>query len=92
MQKSSLPEKNLFGDENVKVFVMYIISLKLNLMPIHRAWETQITLLVIEKVQISSKYLNFSDVFLEEKAFILPKAAKIKLTQHQASKRSETIL
>ena len=49
-------------------------------MPIHPAQEAQIALLVAEKVKISTKYLDFLDVFLEEKALILPKVTK--LNQH----------
>ena len=52
MQTSSLPEKNSPGDEIVQVFVVYMTSLSLNLMPIHPAQKAQIALLVIEKVQI----------------------------------------
>ena len=37
-------------DENIEVFVVYIISFSLNLMPIHPAQEAQIVLLVIEEV------------------------------------------
>ena len=60
-------------DENVKAFVVHVTSLSLNLMPIHPAKKVQIVLLVIEKVQIPSKYPDFLDIFLEEKALILLK-------------------
>ena len=66
-------------DENVKAFVMYITFLSLKLMPIS-AQETQIALLIIKKMQIPSKYLDFLDVFLEKKALILLKATN--LNQH----------
>ena len=46
-------------------------------MPIHLAHKGQIVLLVNEKVQISSKYLDFLDVFLEEKVSILPKVTNL---------------
>ena len=49
-------------------------------MPIHLAQEAQIVLLVAEEVKISTKYSDFSDVFLEKKASILPKVTK--LNQH----------
>ena len=111
IQISSLPEKNLPRDENVKAFVVHVTSLSLNLMPIHPAQEAQIALLVVEeiqilaldqyveafvmhvtflltmpihsaqeaqiallvaeKVKILTKYSDFSDVFLEERALIL---------------------
>ena len=67
-------------DKEVKAFVMHVISLSLNLMPIHPAQEAQIALLIIKEVQIPSEYSDFSDVFLEEKTAILPKA--ISLNQH----------
>ena len=40
-------------------------------MAIHPAKETQIASLIAKKMQILSKYSDFSDVFLEEKALIL---------------------
>ena len=49
-------------------------------MAIPLAKKAQIVLLVAKKVKISTKYLDFLDVFLEEKASILLKA--IKLNQH----------
>ena len=64
-------------DKNVKVFVVHMTSFILNSMVIHPALETQIASLVIEKVQIPSKYLDFSDVFLEEKALILLEATNL---------------
>ena len=67
-------------DENVEAFVVHMTSLSLTSMPIHPAQEAQIVSLVIEEVQIPSEYSDFSDVFLEEKASILPEA--IDLNQH----------
>ena len=57
---------------------------------IHSVKKAQIALLVPEKVQIPSKYSDFSDVLLEKKALILPKATKlnqytIKLQKSQQS-------
>ena len=46
-------------------------------MPIHPAQEAQIALLVAKEVKIPTKYSDFSDVFSEEKALILPKAIKL---------------
>ena len=45
-------------------------------MPIHSAWETQIALLVAKEVKILTKYLNFSDIFIKEKALISPEITK----------------
>ena len=56
--------------ENVETFVMHVTSLSFNLIPIYPAWKAQIILLVIKKVQILSKYSDFSNVFLEKKASI----------------------
>ena len=52
MQTSSLPEKNLLGDEKVEVFIMHMKSFSLNLMLIHPAQKAWIALLVIKEVQI----------------------------------------
>ena len=65
-------------DEHVEAFVVHVTSL--STMALHPAREAQIASLVIEEVQIPSKYLDFLDVFLEEKASILPKATD--LNQH----------
>ena len=65
-------------DEYIKVFVMYMTFLFI--IAIHLARKAQITLLVAKKVKILTKYSDFSDVFLEEKALILLKATK--LNQH----------
>ena len=67
-------------DENVEAFVVHVISLSLTSMPIHPAREAQIASLVIEEVQIPSEYSDFSDVFSEERASILPEATE--LNQH----------
>ena len=50
---------------------MHTTSLNLNLMLIRLVQEAQIALLITKEVKISIKYLNFSDVFLEEKALVL---------------------
>ena len=46
-------------------------------MAIHLVRETQIALLVAEKVKIPIEYSDFSDVFSEEKASILLKITKL---------------
>ena len=67
-------------DEHVEAFVVHVTSLSLNSMSIHPAREAQIALLVAEEVKIPTEYSDFSDVFLEEKASILPEV--IELNQH----------
>ena len=67
-------------NENVKVFIVYIIYLNLNLILIYLAQEAQIALLIVKKEQILFKYSDFSDVFLEKKGLILQKATN--LNQH----------
>ena len=62
-------------DEYVKVFVVHVTSL--SIMAIHPAKKAQIALLVAKAVKIPIKYSDFSDVFLEEKALILPEATKL---------------
>ena len=47
------------------------------MMAIHLARKTQIVLLVAKKVKILIKYLDFLDIFLEEKALILSEAIKL---------------
>ena len=62
-------------DENIKAFVIYVtfFSLKELTMIIHLVKEAQIALLLAKKVKILTKYSDFSDVFSEEKALVLPK-------------------
>ena len=57
-------------DQNVKAFIVYIASLKFNLMSIHPASKAQIILLLAKKIKILTQYLDFLDVFLKEKALI----------------------
>ena len=56
-------------DEHIEAFVVHITSLLT--MAIHPAWKAQIALLIAKKVQIPSKYSDFSDVFLEKKVLVL---------------------
>ena len=60
--------------------MVYITSFSLNLILIHLAQEAYIALLIIKKVQILFKYLDFLDIFLEEKTLILLET--IDLNQH----------
>ena len=62
-------------DEHVEAFVVLVTFLLI--MAIHPARKTQIALLVAEEVKIPIKYSDFLDVFLKEKASILPEATKI---------------
>ena len=57
-------------EDYVEVFLIYITFLLI--IVIHPTRKAQIALQVIEKIQILSKYFDFSDVFLEEKALVLP--------------------
>ena len=52
----------------------------LSTMAIYPAREAQIALLVAKEVKISTKYSDFSDVFLDKKALILPGVTE--LNQH----------
>ena len=67
-------------DENVEAFVVHVTSLSLNSIAIHPAREAQIALLVAKEAKIPTKYSDFSDVFSEEKASILPEATE--MNQH----------
>lgn len=77
-------------DKNIEAFVVYVTSLSLSLMSIYLAKKAQIVLLLARKIKILAKYLDFSDVFLEEKPLVLQKLTK--LNQHtielQDSKQS----
>lgn len=56
-------------DKNVETFVIYISSLNLGSILIDLGKKAQITLLLIKKVKISTKYSNFYIVFLEKKFY-----------------------
>lgn len=58
-------------DENIKAFIVYNLSFNLDL--IHLAWKSYITLLLINKVIISGKYLDLEDIFLKKLAAVVPK-------------------
>lgn len=63
-------------NKNIKIFVIYITSLSLSLILIYWAKKAKISLLIIEKIKIFNKYLNFINIFSEKKASILPKITK----------------
>ena len=65
-------------DKHIETFVLHVTSL--STMLIHPARKAQIALLVAKEVKIPTKYSDFSDVFLEEKASILLKITE--LNQH----------
>lgn len=61
-------------DLGKKVFIIHISFLGLgSKISIDLAWKAQIALLVVEKVTILAKYLNFANVFLEKLAIELLK-------------------
>ena len=60
-------------DENSETFVVHVASLNLAPTPgIHPDRAAQIALLLTEEVKIPEEYSDFTDVFLEEKALVLP--------------------
>ena len=66
-------------DKNFETFVVHIASL--NLVPgIHPDRKAQIASLLNKEVKILEEYLDFANIFLEEKALVLPEC--IKLNQH----------
>ena len=69
-------------DENVEGFVVHMTSFSLSkpIMSIHLAKEVQITLLTIREIKIPAKYSDFSNIFSEKKALVLPELTK--LNQH----------
>ena len=52
----------------------------LSIILIHLVGEAQIALLIVKEVKILAKYLGFLNIFLEEKALVLPEITK--LNQH----------
>ena len=65
-------------DEHIEAFVVHVTSLLT--MPIYLAQKAQIALLVAKEVKIPTKYSDFSNIFLEEKASILSEVTD--LNQH----------
>ena len=65
-------------NEHIEVFVVHVTFLLM--MVIYLARKAQIALLIAKEVKISTKYLDFADVFFKKKASILLKATK--LNQH----------
>ena len=62
-------------DKHFEAFVVHVTSLLT--MPIYPARKAQITSLVTKEVKIPTKYSDFSNVFLDEKASILPKVTEL---------------
>ena len=52
-------------DENIEAFVIYVSSLQLRII-IYLARKTQITLLLVKKVTVPAKYLDFANIFLKK--------------------------
>ena len=61
-------------NEYIEAFVVHVTFLLM--MAIHQVKKAQITLLITKKVKIPIKYLDFSNIFFKEKAFLLPKTIK----------------
>ena len=61
-------------DENSETFVVHVASLDLGIYPDK---EAQIASLLTEKVKIPDKYLDFADVFSEEKTLVLPERTEL---------------
>lgn len=59
-------------DKNIEAFVIYI-KFQVSLILIYFNKKTQIALLIIEKIKIPAKYLNFSNIFLDKKNLVLLK-------------------
>ena len=66
-------------DKKSETFVIYVASL--NLVPrIHPNREAQIAFLLTNEVKILDEYLEFTNVFSEKKALVLPEC--IELNKH----------
>lgn len=61
-------------NKNCKIFVIYVIVLEVSLLelliPLYK--KAQIAFLLIKKVMILDKYLDFANVFSKKKALVLP--------------------
>ena len=65
-------------DENSETFVVHVASLNLAPAPgIHPDRAAQIASLLTEEVKIPDKYSDFTDVFSEEKALVLPERTEL---------------
>ena len=62
-------------DENSKTFVVHVASLNL-VLGIHPDRKAQIASLLTEEVKIPDKYSDFTNVFSEEKALVLPECTE----------------
>lgn len=58
-------------NENIEFFIVYMIFLNSSLILIYLLKEAQIGLLITNKVNISKKYSDFSNLFLEGKTLVL---------------------
>ena len=66
---------NMALDEHIEAFIVYITSLAI--MSLYLVRKTQMVLLVNKELQSPFKYSDFSDVFLEKKALVLPKTSNL---------------
>ena len=73
INKKELPKAIL--DKHIEAFIMYITFLLT--MAIYPARKTYIALLIVKKIQIATKYLDFLDIFLKEKALVLSTATNL---------------
>lgn len=62
-------------NKNIKTFIIYVIFLSFNLINLFK--KAQISLLLIKKITILSKYLDFFNIFLKEKTLKLLKLIKL---------------
>ena len=63
-------------NENVKAFIIYIISFILKII-IHPDYKAQIALLLAKKVIIPVKYSDFADIFSKKLAEVLSKQTRV---------------
>lgn len=57
-------------DKKIKAFIVYMIFLRFK-MSIHLTWKAKIVLLLVEKITILAKYLDFLNIFSEISAMEL---------------------
>ena len=62
---------------NSETFVVHVASLNLAPISVYLDKEARITSLLTKKVKILDEYSDFVNIFLEEKALVLPKRTKL---------------
>lgn len=63
--------------KDVEACVVYMISLILELIIIHLAWETRIVFLLMKEIILLTAYADFTNVFLKKLVEVLPEKTSV---------------